>query len=49
MSDMKKMYEQPVFYVDLFELEDVLTNSGIGAGDGVIDTLDDDPTNDVEV
>lgn len=41
---MKKVYETPFVEMEQFLLEDVLTNSGIGAGDGVIDTLDDDPT-----
>ena len=39
---MKKVYETPFVEMENFLLEDVLTNSGIGAGDGVIDTLDDD-------
>lgn len=47
---MKKAYEPPFVEIDRFLFEDILTSSGIGAGDGVIDTLDDDdPTNDTEV
>lgn len=47
---MKRTYEPPFVEIDWFSFEDILTNSGIGAGDGVPDTLDDDdPTNDVEV
>lgn len=41
---MKNVYEHPIMNVDLFEWDDVLTNSGIGAGDGVLDTLNDEPT-----
>lgn len=41
---MKRTYETPLLYIDRFEFEDLLTSSGIGAGDGVPDTLDDDPT-----
>lgn len=39
---MKKEYNAPEIEIDSFFFEDVLTNSGIGAGDGAIDTLDSD-------
>lgn len=39
---MKKPYNTPEIEIEHFLFEDVLTNSGIGAGDGVIDTLDSD-------
>lgn len=39
---MKKPYNTPEVEIERFLFEDVLTSSGIGAGDGAIDTLDDD-------
>ncbi len=38
---MYKPYESPEIEIDRFLLSDVLTSSGIGEGDGVLDTLDD--------
>ncbi len=38
---MKKEYAPPLAEIDQFTFEDLLTASGIGEGDGVIDTLDD--------
>lgn len=43
---MNKEYQAPFIGIDVFAIEDILTvsgNEGIGAGDGVIDTLDDEP------
>ena len=39
---MKKEYNSPAIEIEEFLFEDMLTNSGIGAGDGAIDTLDSD-------
>ena len=39
---MKKQYNSPEIEIEQFLLEDILTASGIGAGDGAIDTLDSD-------
>lgn len=39
---MKKQYNSPEIKIEQFLFEDILTSSGIGAGDGVIDTLDSD-------
>ncbi len=36
-----KTYQSPEVEIERFLLEDVLTSSGIGEGDGVLDTLDD--------
>ncbi len=43
---MKKDYQPPVVDIETFCIRDMLTvsgNDGIGAGDGVVDTLDDEP------
>ena len=34
---MKKQYDSPLLDMDIFRLEDVLTNSTIGPGEGGID------------
>ncbi len=39
---MKKQYQHPELEIDLFEIEDILTASGLGEGDGVVDDLDDE-------
>ena len=39
---MKKPYQHPDVEFDLFEIEDILTASGLGEGDGAVDNLDDE-------
>lgn len=39
---MKKPYQHPDVEFDLFKIEDILTASGLGEGDGAVDNLDDE-------